>query len=117
VKVGEKTPTQLGPLEKANLNHWTPLSDLPSYLIIWDQAISAGDNRKLHNKNCDEAPTCVFNSFQFQQAKRMSGAGRFNSLVKFRIWIVMRAGLPSTPKVVSNSYAHTHFNMLWFHKA
>jgi hypothetical protein len=23
VKVGEKTPTQLGPLERANLNHWT----------------------------------------------------------------------------------------------
>jgi hypothetical protein len=22
VKVGEKTPTQLGPLERANLNHW-----------------------------------------------------------------------------------------------
>jgi hypothetical protein len=21
--VGEKTPTQLGPLERANLNHWT----------------------------------------------------------------------------------------------
>jgi hypothetical protein len=35
-KVGEKTPTQLGPLERANLNHWTPLSDLHSYLIIWE---------------------------------------------------------------------------------
>jgi hypothetical protein len=23
VKVGEKTPTQLGPLERVNLNHWT----------------------------------------------------------------------------------------------
>jgi hypothetical protein len=23
VKVEEKTPTQLGPLERANLNHWT----------------------------------------------------------------------------------------------
>jgi hypothetical protein len=23
VKVGEKTPTQLGPLERADLNHWT----------------------------------------------------------------------------------------------
>jgi hypothetical protein len=23
VKVGEKTPTQVGPLERANLNHWT----------------------------------------------------------------------------------------------
>jgi hypothetical protein len=58
VKV-EKTPTQLGPLERDNLNHWTPVSDLHSYLIIWDQAVSAGDNKKLHNKNCDEAPTCV----------------------------------------------------------
>jgi hypothetical protein len=44
---------QLGPLERANLNHWTPLSDLHSYLIIWDQVNSA-DNQKLHNKNCDE---------------------------------------------------------------
>jgi hypothetical protein len=35
---GGKTPTQLGPLERTNLNHWTPLSDLHSYLIIWDQA-------------------------------------------------------------------------------
>jgi hypothetical protein len=59
VKVGEKTPTQLGPLERANFNHWTPLSDLHSYLIVWDQVNSAGDNQKLHNKNCDEAPTCV----------------------------------------------------------
>jgi hypothetical protein len=27
---GEKTPTQLGPLERANLNHWTTQSDLHS---------------------------------------------------------------------------------------
>jgi hypothetical protein len=54
VKVGEKTP-QLGPLERANLNHWTPLSDLHSYLIIWGQAKSAGDNKELHNNKCDEA--------------------------------------------------------------
>jgi hypothetical protein len=33
LKRGGKTPTQLVPLEKANLNHWTPLSDLHSYLI------------------------------------------------------------------------------------
>jgi hypothetical protein len=59
VKVRGKTLTQLSPLEGANLNHWTSLSDLQSYLIIWDQAISAGDNKKLHNKNCAEAPTCV----------------------------------------------------------
>jgi hypothetical protein len=59
VKVGEKTPTHLGPLERANLSHWTPLSDLHSYVIIWDQVNSAGNNKKLHNKNCDEAPTCV----------------------------------------------------------
>jgi hypothetical protein len=51
--------TQLGPLGRANLNHWTPLSHLHSYLIIWDQANSAGDNKKLPNKNCDEAPICV----------------------------------------------------------
>jgi hypothetical protein len=25
VKGGKKTPTQLGPLERANLNHWTRL--------------------------------------------------------------------------------------------
>jgi hypothetical protein len=47
----------------------------------------------------------------------MFGAGRFNSLVKVNMWIVSRAGLPSTPKVVSNSYAHMHFNRFWFHKA
>jgi hypothetical protein len=33
--------------------------DWHSYLIIWDQAKSVGDNKKLHNKNCDEAPTCM----------------------------------------------------------
>jgi hypothetical protein len=28
VKVGKKTPTQLGPVERANLNHWTdPVSE------------------------------------------------------------------------------------------
>jgi hypothetical protein len=30
VKMGEKTPTQLGPLERANLNHWTIQSPPPS---------------------------------------------------------------------------------------
>jgi hypothetical protein len=31
------------------------MSDLHSYFIIWDQANSAGDKQKLHNKNCDKA--------------------------------------------------------------
>jgi hypothetical protein len=35
------------------------LSDLHSYLITRDQANSAGDNKKIHNKNCDKARTCV----------------------------------------------------------
>jgi hypothetical protein len=40
----------------------------------------------------------------------MSGAGRFNSLVKFSMWIFMRVGLPSISKVVSNSYTHIHIH-------
>jgi hypothetical protein len=38
VKVGEKTPAQLGPLEKANLNHWTPSSEsfqVHIVIIFW----------------------------------------------------------------------------------
>jgi hypothetical protein len=36
-----------------------PLSDLHSYLIVRDQANSAGDNKKIYNKNCDRAGTYV----------------------------------------------------------
>jgi hypothetical protein len=36
-----------------------PLSDLHSYLITRGQANSVGDNKKIHNKNCDKARTCV----------------------------------------------------------
>jgi hypothetical protein len=39
VKVVEKTITQFGPLERPNLNHWTPLSDLHSYLIMGAHAL------------------------------------------------------------------------------
>jgi hypothetical protein len=46
VNVGEKTPTKLGPLETTGKR----LSDLRS----WDQSNSAGGNKKLHNKNCDD---------------------------------------------------------------
>jgi hypothetical protein len=56
---GEKIPIHLGPLEWANLNHWTTLSYLRSYLITWDQANPAEDNKKVHNKNCDKARACV----------------------------------------------------------
>jgi hypothetical protein len=31
--VGGKTPTQLGPLDRANLNHWTTLQNLPSVCV------------------------------------------------------------------------------------
>jgi hypothetical protein len=54
-----KTSTQLGPLERASLNHWTALSDLHSYLIPWDQGNSEGDNKKIYNENYDKACTCV----------------------------------------------------------
>jgi hypothetical protein len=49
----------LGSLERANLNHWATLSDLHVCLITWDQANSAGDNKKICNKNCDRGRTCV----------------------------------------------------------
>jgi hypothetical protein len=35
------------------------MSDLRSYLITWDQANPAGDNKKIHNKNCEKAHKCV----------------------------------------------------------
>jgi hypothetical protein len=56
---GEKTPTHLGSLERANSTTGQPLSDLHSYLIIRDQANSAGNNKKIHSKNCDKSRTCV----------------------------------------------------------
>jgi hypothetical protein len=49
MKVREKTPTQLGSLERANLNHWTPLSDLHSYLIIWATHVGASSQFLLCN--------------------------------------------------------------------
>jgi hypothetical protein len=36
-----------------------PLSDLHSYIITRDHANSAGDNKKVYNKSCDKARTCV----------------------------------------------------------
>jgi hypothetical protein len=54
----EKTPTQLGPLKVTLITGKLP-SDSHSYLIIRDQADSAGDNKKIYNKNCDKARTCV----------------------------------------------------------
>jgi hypothetical protein len=36
-----------------------PLSDLHSCLITREQANSEGDNKKINNKNCDKARTCV----------------------------------------------------------
>jgi hypothetical protein len=54
-----KTPTQLGPLKDLTSITGQPLSDSHSYLIIWDQANSAGDNEKVCNKNCDRARACV----------------------------------------------------------
>jgi hypothetical protein len=48
-----KTPTQLGPSERANLNHWTTCQIHYSYLITWNQANLVTDNKKICNKNCD----------------------------------------------------------------
>jgi hypothetical protein len=42
----------LGPLERANLNHWTAQVKNTK---TWDQALSMGDNRKKNNKNYDKA--------------------------------------------------------------
>jgi hypothetical protein len=42
VKVGEKTPTQLGPLERANLSHWTSVTHHRQNRLesIWDTTVS-----------------------------------------------------------------------------
>jgi hypothetical protein len=40
----KETPILLGPLERANLNHWTI-----------HVSITAGDNKKICNKICDKA--------------------------------------------------------------
>jgi hypothetical protein len=38
-EVGKKTPTQLGPLEKANFNHWTtPLR----FVVLFKLTLSKG---------------------------------------------------------------------------
>jgi hypothetical protein len=44
-----KTPIQLGPLELTSITGQT-LSDSHSYLITWDEASSAGDNKKICHK-------------------------------------------------------------------
>jgi hypothetical protein len=65
LRCGGKTSTQLGPLDRANLNNWTTLSDAHSYLITRDQANSAGDNQKICNKNSDTSRTCVEIALRF----------------------------------------------------
>jgi hypothetical protein len=47
VKVGEKTPSQLGPLERANLNHWTgwlrwALSKGPNWVGVFSPTFTWG---------------------------------------------------------------------------
>jgi hypothetical protein len=54
MKVGEKTPTQLGPLERANLNHWTSDCEIcTTYTIV--RILSSLSRRVLHSKT--EWPT------------------------------------------------------------
>jgi hypothetical protein len=45
--------------DPASTRPWTTSVRFTRLLIIWDQATSAGDSKRLHNKNCDEARTCV----------------------------------------------------------
>jgi hypothetical protein len=54
-----KTLTLLGPLERANLNHWTPMSETLSYINTGEQAESMRANRKKCNKHFSKARTCV----------------------------------------------------------
>jgi hypothetical protein len=46
-----ETPTLLGPLERANLNHWT------TYVSITTAKYIPEITRKIYNKNCDKACT------------------------------------------------------------
>jgi hypothetical protein len=46
----------LGPLERANLNHWTTsVKNNKSNINTWDQALAMGDKRKKNNNNYDKA--------------------------------------------------------------
>jgi hypothetical protein len=49
----------LGPLERANLSHWTTSSGTLSYITTWDQVESMRANKKKCNKNLSKARTCV----------------------------------------------------------
>jgi hypothetical protein len=46
-----ETPTLLGPLARANVNHWTTFVNITTaiYIYNWYQALSMGDNRKLYH--------------------------------------------------------------------
>jgi hypothetical protein len=58
--VKEETTTLLGPLERANVNHWpTYVRFITAIYIPETQAMSKGDNRKICNKNCNKACTFV----------------------------------------------------------
>jgi hypothetical protein len=54
---GREKPTLLGPLERANHNHWTTRHINYSCVNTLDQANLKGDSRKMCFKNCDE--TCT----------------------------------------------------------
>jgi hypothetical protein len=49
MKVGEKTPTQLGPLERANLNYWTSFRNVVIFGIQ--------DDGKIPEKFCEFCTT------------------------------------------------------------
>jgi hypothetical protein len=53
------TPILLGPLERANLNHWTTYPRTLSSINTWDQLESMRSNKKKCNKNFSKARTCV----------------------------------------------------------
>jgi hypothetical protein len=80
---GARTPSQLGPLERANLRHWTTeVKNDYSNINTWDQALSMGSLRinMVENQNC---PTTFSGSVPYQILLK--------SVRRFRSWYQVTA--------------------------
>jgi hypothetical protein len=80
---GEKTPTQLGPLERANLNHWTAPARLNSCVNLTGVVqrlrltFSKGPPFTLRRKNIQFLKRCVLNSLEHRTTEKVQNTSYY----------------------------------------
>jgi hypothetical protein len=64
MNVGEKTPTQLGPLERANLNHWTFVLHLSTETDTVSETLGTLEYQTMKKKSQNPVIMCVIHHRQ-----------------------------------------------------